>query len=261
MERKSAKQTANKHSTEEFTPSKAESTSMPPSSSPIHRMTKTQLYLFQYNVVSAFFWFAVLLRVVAILPILGPENIAEGNANFIKWVQTGALLEIVHSLLGLVRSPILTTLMQVASRILLVWGVVYLFPESGATTLAYSTMVISWSVTEIIRYAYYAYNLNGGPPKWLTWLRYNTFLLLYPTGVTSELLVIYASLGDAEKFSPYYKWFLVAIFVIYVPGFRTMFGHMVKQRNRVFKLAESTDATKKPAATAPATTKSKSRKA
>lgn len=38
-------------------------------------------------------------------------------------VQTFALLEVVHALLGWVRSPLQTTAMQVASRLFLVWGI------------------------------------------------------------------------------------------------------------------------------------------
>lgn len=38
-------------------------------------------------------------------------------------VQTGAALEVAHVALGLVRSPIGTTAMQVASRLFLVWGI------------------------------------------------------------------------------------------------------------------------------------------
>lgn len=39
------------------------------------------------------------------------------------WVQTLAVLEIVHAVLGLVRSPLGTTVMQVFSRLALVWGI------------------------------------------------------------------------------------------------------------------------------------------
>jgi hypothetical protein len=39
------------------------------------------------------------------------------------WVQTLAVLEIVHALVGFVRSPIATTGMQVFSRLVLVWGI------------------------------------------------------------------------------------------------------------------------------------------
>ncbi|KAK9236870.1 tyrosine phosphatase-like protein [Lipomyces kononenkoae] len=207
----------------------------PVRSSARKKLSAKNFYLLEYNVISSFFWGAVFFRVALIAYLLGPENVAEGTAEFTKWVQTGALLEIVHSAVGLVRSPIMTTVIQVASRILLVWGVVYLFPESGATTLAYTTMTLSWSITEIIRYAYYAYTIQGNSPQWLTWLRYNTFYILYPSGVTSELLVIYASLGDAKQFNAYYALLLKTIMGIYVPGFYTMFTHMLKQRRRLFK--------------------------
>lgn len=40
-----------------------------------------------------------------------------------KWIQSLALLEVVHSGLGLVRSPFFTSASQVASRIVLVWGI------------------------------------------------------------------------------------------------------------------------------------------
>jgi very-long-chain (3R)-3-hydroxyacyl-CoA dehydratase len=40
------------------------------------------------------------------------------------WVQTLAVLEIVHVLLGFVKSPIQTTGMQVFSRLALVWFIV-----------------------------------------------------------------------------------------------------------------------------------------
>ena len=39
------------------------------------------------------------------------------------WVQTLAILEIIHAALGLVRSPLGTTAMQVFSRLALVWGI------------------------------------------------------------------------------------------------------------------------------------------
>lgn len=44
-------------------------------------------------------------------------------------VQTFAVLEVVHSVLGWVRSPLVTVMMQVASRYYSVWGVTFLFPN------------------------------------------------------------------------------------------------------------------------------------
>jgi len=46
-----------------------------------------------------------------------------------KIVQTFAILEVVHVILGWVRSPLATTAMQVSSRLFLVWGIADQFPE------------------------------------------------------------------------------------------------------------------------------------
>jgi len=72
-----------------------------------------------------------------------------------------------------VRAPLATTAMQVASRMLLVWGVVNNFPAQTAFSPLYSSMLIAWSVTEVIRYAFFATNLwtGGAVPRGLQWLR------------------------------------------------------------------------------------------
>lgn len=45
------------------------------------------------------------------------------------FVQSFAILEVVHVLLGWVRSPLPTTAMQVSSRLFLVWGITEQFPD------------------------------------------------------------------------------------------------------------------------------------
>lgn len=74
---------------------------------------------------------------------------------------------------GIVRSPIATTVTQVASRIFLVWCIAFFYPESTAGTTAYSTMLVAWSVTEVVRYTFFVFTLGtgGNVPSWLTWLR------------------------------------------------------------------------------------------
>jgi very-long-chain (3R)-3-hydroxyacyl-CoA dehydratase len=53
----------------------------------------------------------------------------QGMGDVTALVQSGAVLEVVHVLLGFVKSPLITTAMQVASRLFLVWGVMERFPE------------------------------------------------------------------------------------------------------------------------------------
>ncbi|KAH9979074.1 tyrosine phosphatase-like protein [Lactifluus volemus] len=55
-------------------------------------------------------------------------------------------------------------------------------------------MVLSWALTEVVRYTFYAATLFGWEPALLVWTRYSTFFVLYPTGAGSEALVNFATL-------------------------------------------------------------------
>jgi len=118
---------------------------------------------------------------------------------------------------GIVRAPISTTLMQVASRILLVWGIVDQFPFV-AKSAGYSSMLIAWSITEVIRYSYFVFTLSGYSPGIITWFRYNTFYVLYPLGISSECWLVYTSIEPARAKRQEFAWTLQLILFIYVPG-------------------------------------------
>lgn len=82
--------------------------------------------------------------------------------------------------------------MQVASRLLLVWGVMYPFGDHDGTgkgivggtgwrgtgeaqtgDFAFLGCLSAWGVTECIRYGFFALQVSGvGVPGWWTWLRY-----------------------------------------------------------------------------------------
>ena len=79
-------------------------------------------------------------------------------------------------------------------------------------------MLLAWSITEVIRYAYFTVNVIGFNIPELTWLRYSTFFVLYPPGILSEAFLAYsAAVGPAESLHAYYPYFLWAVLVIYVP--------------------------------------------
>ena len=107
--------------------------------------------------------------------------------------------------------------MQVASRLLLVWGVVNNFPTL-AKSAAYSSMLVAWSVTEVIRYSYFVLNLSGYQPSAVTWLRYNAFYVLYPLGISSECWLIFKAIKPARELRQEYAWFLQLMLFIYIPG-------------------------------------------
>ncbi|KAG6842105.1 hypothetical protein C0991_002759 [Blastosporella zonata] len=146
-------------------------------------------------------------------------------------VQSLAVLEVVHVLLGWVRSPLPTTASQVASRLFLVWGIVDQFPHVRTNPL-YTTMLLSWSLTEVIRYAFYVLSLLGCSSSILLYLRYTTFYVLYPTGASSEALLIYATLPSSWRLSVT-DYARGALFVIWWPGLYVMYTYMMAQRRKV----------------------------
>lgn len=146
-----------------------------------------------------------------------------------KWVQTCAVLEVVHVLVEWVRSPLSTTGMQVASRIWTVWGVVERFEAVRTLRLGsldrlkltfipmlehfvadrreqtpfYTSIILSWALTETTRYSFHSSTLlTPSTPlrssvwlhRSLVWLRYTTFDVLYLTGAASEAFTAYATL-------------------------------------------------------------------
>ena len=66
----------------------------------------------------------------SVKPVLARAATAHSRAGVATtFVQSFAILEVVHAALGWVRSPVVTTAMQVASRLFLVWGILDRFPE------------------------------------------------------------------------------------------------------------------------------------
>lgn len=188
-------------------------------------------------------WVVVLLRLAR--AIILRENAYAAVVAPLKIFQTGAMLEILHSLTGLIRAPVATTALQVASRVTLVWGVSDAV-ESVRESVSFSTMVLAWSLTEIPRYFYFSVAaVTNSVPFWVTFTRYSTFIPLYPLGASSEWLTMYTALPYIKKgglfsiflpnsynFAFDYYTFCVCILVLYVPGLPYMYSHMLRQRRK-----------------------------
>ncbi|CAO1630373.1 unnamed protein product [Sympodiomycopsis kandeliae] len=149
-------------------------------------------------------------------------------------VQSLAILEVVHSAFGWVRSPVPTTAIQVASRLFMVWAVSERYDQASGSAW-YASMVLAWSITESVRYPFYANALMGSESDSLLWARYTLFYVLYPLGAGSEAMLIATTL---PKYWPWQgSWTpreLVYgfLFVIWWPGLYVMYTHMMKQRKR-----------------------------
>ncbi|KAF8135440.1 aspartic peptidase domain-containing protein [Boletus edulis] len=177
------------------------------------------MYLLAFNIVSAVGWLVVLaLTIVAIAanPATGSSHNAFDVLRYVpathhqSWsvvapVQSLAAFEVVH----------------VASRLILVWAIVARFASTHASPI-YTTMVLAWSLTEVPRYSYYALGLLGvHPPRWLTWLRYSAFYILYPIGAGSEALLALSTISEWRN-GLYANWSLedwlkAAMVLIWIP--------------------------------------------
>ena len=71
--------------------------------------------------------------------------------------------------------------------------------------------------------------------------RYTFFFVLYPLGAGSEWILMYRSLDAAKAMNLYFHYALLAILVMYVPGFYVLYSHMIKQRSKFLGAGPSND--------------------
>ncbi|GAA6008309.1 hypothetical protein JCM11491_004431 [Sporobolomyces phaffii] len=230
-------------------------------------------YLVAYNLASALAWTYVLSLVVthmlrgpvgwtSVKAFLGAQGRREtalerASSAFdqfgheVKWVQTAAILEAVHSATRLVRSPLGTTVAQIASRLLIVWYVCIVYPQVPQTPF-YVSMVTAWSFAEIVRYLHYATNLLDVKVPVLEWIRYTAFYILYPVGAGSEATLIYFSAPYArEKFGPLGYFATIGLTLFWPPALAFMMSHMHVQRRKHLRKARSLAASSSSSGVAP----------
>lgn len=86
----------------------------------------------------------------------------------------------------------------------------------------------------------------GFVPYPLLWLRYSTFVILYPLGVASEMTTVYLALPTIRKERPLsssmpnsinfafdYYWFCWLAIACYIPGLPELYFHMLRQRKKI----------------------------
>ncbi|XP_071702676.1 very-long-chain (3R)-3-hydroxyacyl-CoA dehydratase PASTICCINO 2-like isoform X1 [Rutidosis leptorrhynchoides] len=204
-----------------------------------------RMYLITYNWLVCAGWFQVLYIALKTLIESGHNHVYEAIEKPLLLAQSAAFFEILHSVIGLVRSPISAALPQISSRLYVVWGILYSFQEVQTHPLV-SAMIISWCITEIIRYSFFGMKETfGSAPFWLLWLRYSTFLILYPLGIGSEVYLIYKALPYIKesgfcsarmpnKWNFSFDYFYCAILVlgVYIPGAPHLYGYMLGQRKK-----------------------------
>ncbi|KAL2622422.1 hypothetical protein R1flu_002627 [Riccia fluitans] len=203
------------------------------------------LYLSVYNVVLFFGWSQILYLAINALSSGGTKSVYAAIEKPLQIWQTAALFEIFNSIVGIVRSPVMATLPQISSRIYVTWGILYSFPETQEHWLV-TSLILSWAVTEVIRYFFFALKETFGvTPPLLTLIRYSTFFVLYPTGIFSEAGLVYValpfmkgsdlySLRMPNKINFGFDFYYMSLLALglYIPGGPYMYTHMISQRKK-----------------------------
>lgn len=97
------------------------------------------------------------------------------DVTVLKAVQLFQLVDILLILLKLSKGSIVGAFFQILGRLV----VALIFVEPDSDRLRFAVIIIAWSLADVNRYLYYLFKKNP-----LTgFLRYNSFLVLYPFGV------------------------------------------------------------------------------
>lgn len=204
------------------------------------------VYLVSYNVVLALGWSWVGFKTLVHFAQRGTHaGLYETVHVPLKVFQTAAVLEVAHCAAGLVKSNVALTAAQVYSRVFLLWGVVASVPQTQ-NGVGVPMFLVAWTVTEVVRYSFYWMSLLGMLPYIVQWCRYSFFILLYPLGVTGELLSIVAALPhlktsrmysvelpNAANLSFSFYYYVIAVSCSYLPVFPRLYGHMLGQRKKI----------------------------
>ncbi|KAF9596628.1 hypothetical protein IFM89_012751 [Coptis chinensis] len=201
----------------------------------------SNFYLFAYNSFQAIGWAISLFNVLSSLVNTKSFNGAYTSAGYlICLLQTLSVLEVLHGAVGLVPSGVLFPLMQWGGRTHWLLAIVSQISEVQELPAVFVTF-FAWSLSEVIRYSHYALNCAGVCPRWVTYLRYTAFIVLYPIGVAmGEMWVMYKALPLIKEKSPYsdffgglpfnYYDFVKGLLVLYPFLWYKLYLHLFKQR-------------------------------
>ncbi|CAH0393162.1 unnamed protein product [Bemisia tabaci] len=206
-----------------------------------------KVWLFSYNFLQVLGWSYLLYQLVNYYT--NPPASKAPLWDIVKLgvivFQNAAFLEVINVGLGFVKSNLIITFFQVMSRLIVVDGLLIVTP-TAPESIGLPLCILCWSIAEITRYLYYALNIIDAVPYALVWCRYTFFWVLYPVGITGELLCYYAAQSYVQEHNLFslslpnklniafsYHYFLIFMMLLYIPLFPQMFMHMVHQRRKI----------------------------
>ena len=203
-------------------------------------------YLVLYNCIQTLLFTYVFCTAVFAI-VTGNHSLPKTFHHFVVFTIGFSYLEVIHCLIGIVKSKWTITFVQVTGRCIALTAL--WIPGYNTDDFFDSLPVIglyaAWSLADICRYPFYISQLFSADIKTLTWFRYNIWIPLYPIGVFCEFLVVSNAIHFLEK-TKLYRLHLPNLFNItislsyglrvYCPllfiGLYTLMLHMWRMRQR-----------------------------
>ena len=109
-------------------------------------------------------------------------------------------------------------------------------------------MIMMWGLSELIRFGSHLYSSFTVLPKALLWVRYSSFIVLYPIGVFSEMMILKDGYEKISQCCPrvlsyempnefnisfdylYFIW--IVMIPSYIVGFPFLYTYMLEQRKK-----------------------------
>lgn len=187
------------------------------------------------NVASLAVWSYLLISVG--VPLFADRNAFLGSdittlVYILRGVQLFQICDILLILLGKSKGSIVGAFFQILGRNIV--ALAFISPESHR--LRFAAVVIFWAIADVNRYLYYIFknNLLTG------FLRYNSFIVLYPLGVYSEMMIINDFLKiNSETIPDTYVYIVRFIQGSIILGMVFLYKYMLSSRKKYLKSLEA----------------------
>ncbi|KAL8606724.1 hypothetical protein ACOMHN_018758 [Nucella lapillus] len=159
------------------------------------------IYLVAYNLFQAagfcYIFFSLIISSLR-KGVEGRHMAVETAGTQLMICQVAAFLEVLHPMLGLVRTGVVAPLAQVLGRNFILFGLILQEPRLQDRPVVFFLFVV-WSAIEVVRYPFYTLQSAGWELKLVTWLRYTMWVPLYPLGMLLEGTVVFMSVPLFEE--------------------------------------------------------------
>lgn len=214
-------------------------------------------YLIIYNCI------LLTLCVVAVIKMLSFNIVSNGidgfpkagtfekGSPFVKILFIAQYLEIVHTAIGLTKGSPIICAIQVLARSLVYFAFLDSEPRVHNNKSS-GLMLIVWCLGDIARYPFYILKLLNVQFYPVVWLRYSSWILLYPMGFILEGIVAYNNWNYLEESGTLsysmpnqfnFAFHMSTFLYYYIPalplGGFVMMSYMKSQRDKVLASSKS----------------------